>query len=224
MKLSKRTIDILKNFSTLNPHIHIESGNKIRSCSSDRNLLMEATVNENFDNCLTLHKLNVFINTLNQFNEPEIELNKNYVLITSGKSKINIKYANKDFIDIPKENIKLPLVYNMTFRLTKEDIQKLNKFVSILETTELIFEKSGDNFTITAGNVNDNSVNTYTLDINEFEEKNETNFKYVIKNHFVNLLQSDYLVSIHERNLIKFDNQNDLVYYSTVMPQYSEWN
>ena len=48
MKLSDSTISILKNFSSINQSIIVAQGNKLRTISVMRNILAEATVEEEF--------------------------------------------------------------------------------------------------------------------------------------------------------------------------------
>ena len=48
MKLSDKTISLLKNFSSINQSILIKEGSKLRTISVMKNILAEATVSEDF--------------------------------------------------------------------------------------------------------------------------------------------------------------------------------
>ena len=48
MKLSDKTISLLKNFSSINQSILVKEGNKLRTISVMKNILAEATVTEEF--------------------------------------------------------------------------------------------------------------------------------------------------------------------------------
>ena len=48
MKLSKRTLDILKNFSVINPSLYVENGNKLYTISNSMTVIAEAKIEETF--------------------------------------------------------------------------------------------------------------------------------------------------------------------------------
>ena len=48
MKLSESTVNLLKNFSTINQSILIKEGTKLRTISVMKNILVEANVSEEF--------------------------------------------------------------------------------------------------------------------------------------------------------------------------------
>ena len=47
--ISKETIDLLQNFSTINKSIVIKPGNQIQTLSLNKNILAKAKVQETFD-------------------------------------------------------------------------------------------------------------------------------------------------------------------------------
>ena len=46
MKLSDKTLSVLKNFSTINQSLLFKQGNKLRTISVMKNILAEATITE----------------------------------------------------------------------------------------------------------------------------------------------------------------------------------
>ena len=48
MKLSEQTVNILKNFSTINQNILVKEGSQLRTMSTMKNILAEAEVTEAF--------------------------------------------------------------------------------------------------------------------------------------------------------------------------------
>ena len=48
MKLSKQTIEILKNFSSINMSVVLKPGSKIRTVSPQKTILAQAIVSETF--------------------------------------------------------------------------------------------------------------------------------------------------------------------------------
>jgi hypothetical protein len=64
MKLSDKTLKILKNFSEINQSILIKEGNELRTISVMRNILAEAKVEEQFPKDFAIYDLNRFLNGL----------------------------------------------------------------------------------------------------------------------------------------------------------------
>jgi hypothetical protein len=64
IKISKRTLDILKNFSTINSGILVNEGNVLTTLSSTKNILAEAHVDETFPRQFAIWDLNKFLGTV----------------------------------------------------------------------------------------------------------------------------------------------------------------
>ena len=72
MKLSNKTIDVLKNFSGINQNILIKEGTKLRTMSTMKNILGEADITESFPKGFGIYDLNEFLGVLTLANDPEI--------------------------------------------------------------------------------------------------------------------------------------------------------
>ena len=69
MKLSDKTISVLKNFSSINQSILFKEGSKLRTISVMKNILAEATVTEEFMKDFGIYDLNQFLNGLSLHSE-----------------------------------------------------------------------------------------------------------------------------------------------------------
>ena len=83
MKLSDRTINLLKNFASINQSILFKQGNQLRTISVMKNILAEANVDEDFPQDFGVYDLSQFLNSLGLFQEPELNF--------TGQSFVNIK-------------------------------------------------------------------------------------------------------------------------------------
>ena len=70
MKLSDKTTLLLKNFSSINQSILFKSGNKLRSMSVMKNILAEATIQEDIPKDFGIYDLNQFLNGLSLHQSP----------------------------------------------------------------------------------------------------------------------------------------------------------
>ena len=82
MKLSKGTLDILKNFSNINPSINFKEGQELSTLSIQRNILSRAVVEEKFPKDFAIYDLGEFLSGLSLFDNPDFDFqNDNYVII-----------------------------------------------------------------------------------------------------------------------------------------------
>ena len=91
MKLSDRTINLLKNFATINQSILFKQGNQLRTISVMKNILAEANIDEDFPQDFGVYDLSQFLNSLGLFQEPELNFTgESFVNIKEGKTEIKI--------------------------------------------------------------------------------------------------------------------------------------
>ncbi len=71
--ISKATLGILKNFSSINSNLLVRPGNKISTITPGKNMMAEATVEETFDVEFGIWDLNKFLGVLSLFSDPVLE-------------------------------------------------------------------------------------------------------------------------------------------------------
>ena len=140
MKLSDKTLSVLKNFSTINQSILFKQGSKLRTISVMKNILAEATVTEEIPKDFGIYDLSQFINgiELHKPSIPEFDfVNDNYVEIKEGKMKSKYFFADPNVIITPPDKpIELPSE-DVTFELSTDQLDKLLKAAAIYQLPDL---------------------------------------------------------------------------------------
>ena len=86
MKLSKGTLDILKNFSNINQSICFKEGTELSTLSIQKNILSRAVVEEKFPKDFAIYDLSEFLSGLTLFEDPDFIFDDdNYVVIRDKK-------------------------------------------------------------------------------------------------------------------------------------------
>ena len=131
MKLSDKTISVLKNFSSINQSILFKEGSKLRTISVMKNILAEATVTEEFMKDFGIYDLNQFLNGLSLHQSPELDFqNDGYVVIREGKSRSKYFFADPNVIVTPPEKaINLP-TEDVCFEVSTDQLEKLVEIVN----------------------------------------------------------------------------------------------
>jgi len=94
MKLSEKTLSLLKNFGSINQSILFKEGNKLRTISVMKNILAEAEIAEDIPQDFGIYDLNQFLNGLSLHQSPELDFeNHGYVVIREGKMRYNETYS-----------------------------------------------------------------------------------------------------------------------------------
>ena len=216
MKLSDKTISLLKNFSSINQSILFKEGNKLRTISVMKNILAEATVSEEFAKDFGVYDLNQFLNGLSLHQSPELDFkNDGYVVIREGKMRSKYFFADPNVIVTPPEkNITLPSE-DVCFDVSTEQLDKLLKAAAVYQLPDIsAVGESGVIKLVVRDKKNDTS-NDFAIVVGETEDQFSFNFK--VEN--IKVLPGTYEVVVSKKLLSRFESKNhDLTYYIALEP------
>jgi len=216
MKLSESTVSLLKNFSSINQSILFKEGQKLRSISVMKNILVEANVSEEFPKDFGIYDLNQFLNGLSLHSSPDLDFdNDQYVVIKEGRSRSKYFFADPSVIVAPPEKeITLP-TEDVCFQLTSQQLEKLKKAASVYQLPDIsVIGEAGVIKLVTRDKKNDTS-NDFSIIVGE----TETEFVFNFKEENLKIVPGNYDVVVSEKLLSRFQNQNiDVTYYIALEP------
>ena len=139
MNLSDSTLNLLKNFSTINQSILFKEGNNLRTISVMKNILAEATINEEIPKDFGIYDLNQFLNGLSLHQKPDLDFeNTGYVVIKEGRSRSKYFFADPNVIVTPPDkDITLP-TEDVCFELTTQQLDKLLKAAAVYQLPDFL--------------------------------------------------------------------------------------
>ena len=107
MELQEQTLNVLKNFSDINPNILIKSGNTIKTISEAKNVLATAVVDNEFPQQFGIYDLKEFISVLSLVDKPNLKFAEESVTISdqSGRSKIRYFFSPEETLTSPQKDI-----------------------------------------------------------------------------------------------------------------------
>ena len=216
MKLSDKTIKLLKNFSSINQSILFKEGSKLRTISVMKNILAEATVDEEFPKDFGIYDLVQFLNGLDLHETPELDFTRDeHVVIKEGKMRSKYFFADPQVIITPPDKeITLP-TEDVSFELSTQQLDKLLKAAGIYQLPDLaVIGEAGVVKLLVRDKKNDTS-NDFSVVVGETDKKFTFNFK--IEN--IKILPGTYEVVVSQKLLSKFTNKDrDLRYYIALEP------
>jgi len=72
MKLTQKTFNLLKNFSSINQSLYAYTGNKLKTVSETKTVIAEAEVQEMFPREFGIYDLNQFLGIVSLLEEPDL--------------------------------------------------------------------------------------------------------------------------------------------------------
>ena len=216
MKLSDKTLTLLKNFSSINQSILVKEGSKLRTISVMKNILAEAEVTEEFDRDFAIYDLSQFLNGLSLHQNPELDFqNDSYLVIREGKSRAKFAFADPSVIVAPPEKaITLPS-QDVCFQLESTQLDKLLKAAQVYQLPDLAaVGEAGVIKLVVRDKKNDNS-NQFEIVVGETDKEFTFNFK--VEN--IKIVPGSYDVVISSKLLSQFTNSSyNLNYYIALEP------
>ena len=218
--LSKKTLDVLKNFSTINSSIVFRKGSTVRTISNAENILAKFTGEEVFPADFAIYDLSQFLSGISLFSDPLLEFdNENFVNIRGGKQSARYYFSDPEITlkSAPEKNVKFPGA-DIQFNLSGEDLIALQKASAVYSLPDLTFQsEEGENTIklILRDKENDTS-NTYDLTV---AGSCTGTYSLDLKIENIRLLPGDYTVKVSKHLISEWTNQNlDLTYYIALEP------
>jgi len=216
MKLSDKTLTVLKNFSSINQSILFRQGKQLRTISVMKNILAEATIEEDLPKDFGIYDLNQFLNGLNLHQSAELDFaNDGYVMIKEGKSRSKYFFADPNVIVTPPDkSISLPSE-DVCFLLDTKELDKLLKAAAIYQLPDLsVVGEAGVVKLVVRDKKNDTS-NDFSIVVGETNDEFVFNFK--VEN--IKILPGTYEVVVSQKLLSKFKNTDyNVEYYIALEP------
>lgn len=219
MKLSEKTLAILKNFSSINQSILIKKGNKLRSISVMKNILAEAEIEEEFPKDFAIYDLNQFLNGLGLHQDPDLDFtNDSHVIIREGKRRVKYFFADPEVIVSPPEKqISLPSE-DVCFQLEHSQLDKLIKASAVYQLPDLSAVGEAGVIRLVVRDKKNDTSNEYSIVVGETNSTFTFNFK--VEN--IKIIPGTYDVVVSRKLLSRFTNEKyNLNYYIALEPDSS---
>ncbi len=220
MKLSDKTLSLLKNFSTINQSILFKKGTKLRTISVMKNILAEATVSEELPKDFGIYDLGQFLNGLSLHNSPELDFQEdNYVVIKEGRSRSKYFFADPQVIVTPPEKEMTLPSEDVSFELSTDQLDKLLKAAAIYQLPDLAVVGGNGVVKIVVRDKKNDTSNDFAITVGETSNYFCKNFSFNFKVENIKILPGNYEVVVSQKLLSRFKSKNqDLTYFIALEP------
>jgi len=217
MKLSNGTINVLKNFSTINQNLVIKEGSDISTMSAMKNIVAKAKVEEDFTKEFAIYDLNEFLSALSLFGTPDLDFQDDYVVITEEGSAKSLKYWYSDpsVVTTPTKDITMPS-NEVKFDFSSDSLAEITKAASVIGAPDMVLEKGKLRVT----DKKNTTANDYATELDVPDS--DVDYKFWFKVENLKLLPGSYIVEVSSHKISRFSNSSvDIEYFIALEPESS---
>lgn len=205
MKLEQRTLQILKNFASINPSLLFTAGNVLTTIAPlTRAVKAEATVEETFPSEFAIYDLSKLLAVISLFESPDIQINSSSLTVSQGSQSVDFRFADKNSIVAPP-NKKLTLPDpEITFTLPAATYHSIMKAQGVLQLPEIAVQGDETGIYIATVDSKNTSNNTYRVQV---AESNGHNFDMIFRADNLKIMNIDYEVQISSQGISHFKGE-----------------
>ena len=222
MKLSEHTIEVLKNFASINQNLVIKEGSTLTTMSVMKNIVAKADVEESFDKEVAIYDLNEFLASISLFTSPILDFKEGFVTIkeeNSPKNSLKYFYSDPSVVTSPSKTITMPSK-EVSFTLNGENLNKLKRAAGVIQAPDLVLEKKDADVFLTVKDKKNDTANTFSVDVDTTTEG--SNFKFYYKVENLKVMEGNYDVEISSKNISHLKSTNkDVEYWVALEPESS---
>ncbi len=216
--LSNQTLQVLKNYSTINSSILIREGSELKTISVGENAIAQYTCEESFPQTFGIYDLNQFLAGLSLFESPTLEFNNQEYVYIRGRGRSAKYYFSDPEITLksaPNKDVNFPGA-DIQFSLTQEDLSGLQKAANIYSLPDLVFRSSSGEIALELRDNENDTSNGYSQTV---VGDTTGDYELTIKVENIRLHPGDYSVKVSQHLISEWKHQNlDLTYYIALEP------
>ena len=221
MNISNETMEVLKNFASINPNLVFQPGQTLKTISEAKNIMAVAETVEDFPE-FGVYDLNEFLSVLNLISTPTLSYESNLVKIESDVSKVKYFFSDKEILTTPQKDITMPDA-EFGVEISADIISQIRKAAAVLGHSELSISGEDGIIKLAVLESKDSSANVFEMNLDADNScKNKFNFILNIPN--LKLLDGDYFVTISSKLISQWTNSNYPINYFIALEKSSEFH
>lgn len=218
--LSRKTREVLKNFSTINGSIVIREGSILKTINVGENLVAQYECEEMFPQTFAIYDLNQFLAGMSLFDSSTLEFsNQEYLTITGDGRSAKYYFSDPEITlkTAPDKKVNFPGA-DIEFTILEKDLESLRKASDVYSIPDLVFKSSaGGTVSLNLCDRENETSNVYSQEI--FGD-NTGEYELMMKMENIRLLPGDYEVKISSKLITQWKHKNlKLTYWIALEPR-----
>ena len=221
MKVSEKTINLLRNYANINQSIEFREGKNLKTVSPLNTILASVEVEEQFTRTFPIYELNRFLGTLALFQNPELDFTDNGVVISDENHEATYRYCGSSsmFQTPPEKNITFPDA-EVSFELYQDQFKKTINAANTLGLPEVVVEGNSSDIQLVVSDTGNVSSDIFSTTVG----KTDNTFRMIFKTENLNkIMEGDYHVSLSSKRISHFKRNSDSLQYWIALEQNSSY-
>tara|TARA_B100000780_G_C21116021_1_gene451536 strand:- start:1737 stop:2414 length:678 start_codon:yes stop_codon:yes gene_type:complete len=220
MKLSDKTVSVLKNYSTINQNLMIKVGNTLSTMSAMKNIVAKATVSETFEKDVAIYDLNEFLAALSLFENPDLDFQDKFVIMKDKTNNVlKYWYSDPSVVTAVKDEINMPPA-EISFNLSDKVLSDITKAAAVIGVPDMVLH----NGTLRVTDKKNDTANMFSMEVDYDKMDHETpipvDHKFWFKVENLKLMPGTYNVGVSKNKISNFKNtQVDIEYFIALEPE-----
>ena len=206
MKISSQTLQVLKNFASINPNLLVKPGSVLSTISTNKNIFAKATVTEQFPASFAIYDMQQFLGVISIFDDPDFTFVFNSVIVSSEGRSVEYVYANQEMVVAPSDGVAEKIAVKdpeITFDLTAQGLNEVIKATAILQLDKINVVSKGGVVSVVVADPKNPSSNKFSLKVNGTSTA-DLAMAFAAEN--LKLIAGDYKVNISSNGVSSFKN------------------
>jgi len=205
VQLSPATLEVLKNFASINSGLMFREGKKQRTISPTKTVFAEALLDEEIPSSFGIYDLNnlLAVLTFDGSQTPSLSYgDSNLTVKIRDNETTKFRCCEEKMLVVPPTK-ELDLgTPDIEFDLTEETLSRILKAASILSAPHIVVEGNGSVLRLTAVDTTNDSSNQYSVEV----DKTTQECRMVFRTENWKMMPGAYRVSISSKGIAKFEN------------------
>ena len=200
MKLNTRTIQVLKNFASINPSIQFSEGTNLKTISPNKTMMAKAKLEDIIPSTFAIYDLSRFLGVVSLFEDPEYQIEERMVNIASPGRTVSYTFADPSTIITPPDREIVLEEPDVVFELKQEHFADIMKALGVMSFPDLVVVGEEGKVFLRATDTKNPSSDKYDIEVGSTDRT----FTAVFKTENVKILPSSYTVSLSSKGISHF--------------------
>jgi hypothetical protein len=212
MKFSQKTIEVIKNFSTINQGMLFKQGKVLKTVSPQKNVMALANIEDEITNEFSVYDLNNFLTVLSLTDNCEFSFDDEHVILNSkqGRGVVNYRFTAQNMIVTPPEKDIVFPEAEIKVTIEQEDLLWIFKTSSVLGTPHIGIYSDGNGVFVTAFDATGTGSHNTNL---KFASGNGDVYNIHFKIDSLKIIPGTYEVHISSKGVSHWTNKNEEIQY-----------
>jgi hypothetical protein len=223
MELNDTTINILKNYATINPNIVINEGSMLKTISVARNVLSSTEVDEQFPQTFGIYDLNEFLGVLSLVDQPRLKFEKDYVVVgdSTGRSSVKYFFSDPEMLTSPGKDINMPNA-EVKFTLDTDTLSKVKRAAAAQGHEEISIRPTTGAIVLSVLDSKDATSNAFSIEV-EGNYPEDVDFNFILNVSNLKVVNEDFEVEISSKLISHFTSKQSTTEYYIALEKSSTY-